>query len=352
MAPPARPTPHRLLALALLAAPLGGCYLLDSARGQLALNRERVPIATLVASPATPEPLRAKLELIERMRDFASRELGLPDNASYRSYADIGRPYVVWNVFAAPEFSVAPATWCFPVAGCVAYRGYFTEAKARRFALTLEARGYDVAVEGVPAYSTLGHFADPVLSTMLDWDEADLAGLLFHELAHQLLYVKGDTAFNEAFANVVEEEGVRRWLAAEGQSAALAGFESRAARFERVVALLAGARARLARLYAEPLPPPEMRRRKEAELDALRAAYRAERATLGGGYDRLFGASLNNATLASIAAYHDCAPGFRAELAAVDGDLARFYAAAAALARRPPAERHAKLCGSPAAPGG
>jgi predicted aminopeptidase len=345
LASPARRTPpFRLLPLALLPALLGGCYLLESARGQLALNAQRVPIATLLARPSTPAPLRARLELATRIRDFASRELGLPDNASYRSYADIGRPYVVWNVFAAPEFSLAPKTWCFPVAGCVAYRGYFSEARAHRFAHGLGRKGLDVAVDGVPAYSTLGHFADPVLSTMLAWDETEFAALLFHELAHQRLYLKGDTAFNEAFATVVEDEGVRRWLEAGARGAALAGFAARAARNARVVALLAAVRARLGRLYAEPLPPALMRERKAAEFEALRQAYRAERDTLG-GYDRLFDSGLNNATLASIAAYQDCAPGFRAELAAAGGDLSRFYDAARALARLPAAERHARLCG-------
>jgi len=340
---PARRLPARLLPLALAPALLGGCYLLESARGQLELNRARVPIAQLVAAPSTPAPLRARLELVGRLRDFASHELGLPDNQSYRSYADIGRPFVVWNVFAAPEFSVAPKTWCFPVAGCVAYRGYFREARARDFALGLELKGFDVAVDGVPAYSTLGHFADPVLSTMIGWDETELAGLLFHELAHQRLYVAGDTAFNEAFASVVEEEGVRRWLAAAGRPAELAGFEAREGRFARVVALLAAGRERLRRLYAEPLPAAAMRERKVAELEAIRAEFRAAGPALA-GYARLFGADLNNATLASVGAYQDCAPGFRAELAAAGGDLVRFYAAVRALAKRPVAERHARLC--------
>lgn len=335
--------------LALAPALLGGCYLLQGARGQLALNARRVPIATLIAAPATPAPLRSRLELATRIRDFASRELGLPDNASYRSYADLGRPFVVWNVFAAPAFSVEPRTWCFPIAGCVAYRGYFSEAQARRFGLGLESRGEDVVIEGVPAYSTLGHFADPVLNTMLNWDEAEFAGLLFHELAHQRLYVKGDTAFNEAFATVVENEGVRRWLEAEGQGAELAGFERRAARLKRVVALLADARQRLRALYAEPLPAAEKRERKAAEFERLRAAYRDERATLGGGYDAWFGPGLNNASLASVAAYQDCAPGLAAELAAVAGDLERFYAVARVLAALPAAERHARLC-APAGP--
>ncbi|MBS0396230.1 MAG: aminopeptidase, partial [Proteobacteria bacterium] len=234
----------RLVLLAAALVPLGGCYLLASARGQLELNARRVPVARLLAAPDTAPALRAQLALAARIRDFASRELGLPDNASYRSYADIGRPYVLWNVFATPEFGVDPVRWCFPVAGCVAYRGYFSERRARDFALELEARGDDAVVSGVPAYSTLGHFADPLLSTMLRWDETELAALVFHELAHQVVYVRGDTAFNEGFASVVEAEGVRRWLESEGRGEALAGYRAREARYAEVAALVAEARAR------------------------------------------------------------------------------------------------------------
>ncbi len=340
----------RALLLALACLPLAGCYLLESAAGQVDLISRRVPITTLLARPATPAPLRSWLELATRVRDFASSELSLPDNHSYRSYADVGRRFVVWNVFATPEFSVDPKNWCFPVAGCVAYRGYFTEARARGFARGLETRGYDVLVGGVAAYSTLGHFNDPVLNTMLDWDETQLAALLFHELAHQLLYVKNDTPFNEAFATVVENEGVRRWLEAQHKDAALAAFRARESRYAEVLALVAESRLRLRALYARALPAAEMRALKDEELARLRAAYRARRAQLGSGYEWLFGPDLNNAMLASLAAYQDCAPGLEARLVAVSGDLAAFYAHARLLARLPAAERHAAVCEQPVRP--
>ncbi len=193
--------------LALVASLQTGCYLLESARGQLSLMSRREPIARVIERPATPPALRAQLEEVTAIRDFASRELGLPDNGSYRSYADVGRPYVVWNVVAAPEFSVDARQWCFPIVGCVAYRGYFIERRARSFAAALRRQGFDVSVGGVAAYSTLGHFDDPILNTMVGWDDVELAAIVFHELTHQLLYVSGDASFNEALATTVEEEG-------------------------------------------------------------------------------------------------------------------------------------------------
>jgi predicted aminopeptidase len=334
----------------LLTLPLSGCYVLHTARGQLDLNARRRPIAQVVADPATPPAVRTQLELVARARTFAVRELGLPDNGSYRSYADVGRPYVVWNVFAAPEFSVDPKTWCFPVAGCVAYRGYFAERKARDFALGLEAKGFDVLVGGVPAYSTLGHFADPVLNTMLGWGESQLAGTIFHELSHQLLYVKDDSAFNEAFASVVEDEGVRRWLEAEGRGSELAAFRAQRERSFRVAALLAAGRTRLRAIYAGPLAPPDKRAAKATEFERLRGEYAALKREWGrGGWESLFGPRMNNASLLAVATYRDCMPGLEALLAAAGGDLGRFYAEARGLARLDRAARHARVC-RPGAP--
>jgi len=334
----------RLLLAVLTCALCSGCYVLASAKGQLELNARRVPIATLLARPDTPERLRHWLEVATRVRDFASRELALPDNKSYRSYADVGRRYVVWNVFAAPEFSVGPKTWCFPVAGCVAYRGYFGEAPARRFAAGLKAKGFDSMVTGVAAYSTLGHFSDPVLNTMLDWDDVELAALLFHELAHQLLYVKNDTEFDESFASVVENEGVRRWLAHEGRSAALAGFLEREARYREVATLLGEARARLKTLYAKALPAAATREAKREEFERLRGAYHERRSELGTGYEWMFGPELNNATLVSVGTYQGCAPGLEARLRA-SSSLQGFYTDARALARLTLGERHRLICG-------
>jgi predicted aminopeptidase len=192
------------LVAALLAQP--ACYYAHLAMGQLEMNRSKVPIAQLIAREDTGETLRRQLDHASRAREFAVTGLGLPDNGSYRSFADLGRPYATWNIFAAPEFSVKPQRWCFPVAGCVSYRGYFNERRANRVDLRLASRGNDVYVGPSLAYSTLGHLQDPVLNTMLRDGDTELAALIFHELAHQAAYVPGDSDFNEAFATVVEYE--------------------------------------------------------------------------------------------------------------------------------------------------
>ncbi len=342
----------RLLAL-LAVLPLSGCgtlYLAQAAVGQWKVMAAREPITAIVADPATAPPLRARLEAIVAARDFASRELALPDNTSYREYAAINREYVVWNVVAAPEFSVTPREWCFPVAGCVAYRGYFSERRARDYALALEAQGYDVFVGGVVAYSTLGRFADPVLSSMLVYGDPQLAAIIFHELAHQVVYVPDDSAFNEAFAVTVEQEGLSRWLAARNEPEPLAAWRTRRAAQAQVAALFAARREELRRLYASALEPAVMRERKRAILRALAADLRAfERRTgIASGYSRWLDAGLNNAQLASVATYFGCVPGFERVLRAEGDDLPRFYAAVKALAARPDAERRAALCTSAA----
>ena len=342
----------RLRAAALLAALMalpgcGGLYLLQAADGQAWILLQRRPIPAVIADPATPQPVRATLKEVEAARDFASRELGLPDNRSYRLYADLGRPYVVWNVVAAPEFSVQPRQWCFPVAGCVAYRGYFHERAARDYAAQLRSTGFDTVVEGIPAYSTLGHFADPVLSSMLPYGDDELAATLFHELAHQLLYVPDDSSFNEAFAMTVERAGLQRWLAVRGRPQRMQVFERDAARNRSFVALLGAARADLAGLYAGKSPLSEMRARKQARLARLAADVRALdlRADGSSGYDAWLAEGLNNASLASVGTYEDCVPGFERLLAQQGGDLQRFYAAARGLAKQPARERDARLCG-------
>ena len=312
--------------LALVASSTAGCYLLQSAAGQLALMAKRQPISRVLQDPSTTPALRAQLEAATSIRDFASRELGLPDNGSYRSYADVRRPYVVWNVVAAPEFSVEAKQWCYPLVGCVAYRGYFARDEARAFGARLAARGFDVSVAGVAAYSTLGHFDDPILNTMVLWDDAELAAIVFHELAHQLLYIPGDTAFNEAFATTVEEEGVRRWLSAAGRAADLARHEMEQRRYLEVIDLLRGTRAELRDLYAQDMDEQLMRERKRAAFAALRESYGRLEAHRGGPapFESWFAGELNNAHLASVATYYDCVPGFQRELAAADGDLRRF----------------------------
>jgi predicted aminopeptidase len=337
----------RWFALAALLA-LAGCeslsYYAQAVSGQLELVRRAQPLGEWIASPATPPGLRRRLELAARMREFATRELELPDNRSFRSYAELGRPYAVWNVVAAPEFSVQPLESCFPVAGCVAYRGFFAREDAERYAAKRRAAGLDVLVYGVPAYSTLGWFDDPLLSTFIRYPESELARLMFHELAHQVVYVKGDTTFNESFAVTVEDEGVRRWLGSEGHGAELGEFRDGQARKREFVALIEDTRARLARLYAEPLAPEAMRAAKRAEFARLAERYAALKVRWGGyaGFDRLMRAP-NNALLASISAYARFVPAFRRELAAVHGELGAFYARVKALARLPQAERDALL---------
>jgi predicted aminopeptidase len=319
---------------------------MHAARGQWDLMSRREPIATVVTDPATPAPLKSQLESVVAIRQFSVSELGLPDNDSYRSYADVERQYVVWNVFATPEFSVEPRRWCFPVSGCVSYRGYFSEDKARAFAAKLAKRGDDVHVAGVPAYSTLGHFADPVLSTMMNWSDVQLAAIIFHELAHQVLYVQGDSSFNEGFASVVEDEGVRRWLEQAGRTEDLEKFRRQRQDYLEVARLFEATRTRLRALYARELPPQEMRSAKQAEFEALRQAYEA-RQRHGTGrltFDAWFANGLNNAHLASVGTYQDCVPGLRRLLSEAGNDLPAFYARAREFADRDAEARRAQLC--------
>ncbi|MCX7893918.1 MAG: aminopeptidase [Burkholderiales bacterium] len=334
--------------VAALAAAVPGCaslsYYSQAIGGHLDVLRRAEPVDEALAKDATPEATRARLARAVAIRDFASGELGLPDNASYRRYADLGRPYVVWNVFAAPEFAVRAEESCFPVAGCVAYRGYYSREDAERAAAALRAQGRDVFVGGVPAYSTLGWFADPLLSTFIHYPDPELARLIFHELAHQVVYVKDDTMFNESFAVSVEEEGVARWLAAHGTAADAERHARARAMRAAFLDLVATYRARLAALYAEPLPDAEKRAAKAAAFAAMRADYEALKREWGGfaGYDRYM-ADANNAFLASVATYNEYVPAFRALLAAEGGDLPRFYAAARALAALPARERKEAL---------
>jgi predicted aminopeptidase len=255
----------------------------------------------------------------------------LPDNASYRSYADIGRPYAVWNVVAAPEFSLEPLQSCFPVAGCVSYRGFFAQEDAERYAAGLRAQGNDVYVYGVPAYSTLGKFDDPLLSSFIRYPDGDLARLMFHELAHQVAYVQDDSTFNESFAVVVEREGLRRWLAATGRGAEQKAFAAAEERNKIFAGEIEQARAKLRVLYRQRIAPEAMRERKRAELAALQGKL--------ADYPRFKDLAPNNAFLASFATYTELAPTFEHLLREEDGDLVRFYARVKKYAASPPSER-------------
>ena len=340
----------RTLALMLLAAVLlmAGCgnftYYLQSVEGQIDLLQKREQIAKLLADPATSPALKRRLEQVLTIRNFASGELQLPDNKSYRGYADLQRPFVVWNVFATAEFSLKPEQWCFPIAGCVGYRGYFTQARAEAFAQELRGRGLDVFVGGVPAYSTLGWFDDPVLNTFVNYPEYELARLLFHELAHQLVYVKGDSEFNESFAAAVENEGVRRWIERSGNDRMRADFERAQQRRTQFAALVLKYRDALDALYSSGLPPAGMRERKAAVFAELNQDYQRLKTEWGGfaGYDRFF-VEPNNAKLASIALYNTLVPQFQKILAKRNGDLPAFYAEVKEIATLGTDERASRL---------
>jgi len=333
---------------------LGGCegmaYYAQAVAGQASLLRQREPVARLLRDPATPAALRAQLEAVGRIRRFAARHLGLPARGQYESYVRLGRAYPVWAVTATPSLSLAPRRWCYPIAGCVSYRGYFSEAAARRLALHLAAAGDDVAVDGVAAYSTLGWFSDPVLSSFAGWPEPALAELLFHELAHQAVYVPGDTVFNESLATVVAEEGLRRYAAATGLD--LSRHEREKAREDAFVALALHYRARLAAAYARGPGDDARLDAKAALLAALRRDYAILSADWGearAGPDRWI-ASVNNARLAALATYHERVPALRRILRAEGGDMARFLTRCRELARLSAAERRRRLA-TPSGPG-
>jgi predicted aminopeptidase len=340
----------RILLLAVLALVLPGCgtlYVAQAAKGQLEILTGRRPIPKVIADPDTDPALRRRLATVREAREFASSELGLPNNKSYTSYADLDREFVVWSVVATAEFSVEPLEWCFPVVGCVEYRGYFRETSAEKFAARLRDQGYDTIIGGVPAYSTLGKFNDPVMNTMMVYGDDELASILFHELSHQLVYLPDDSSFNEAFAVAVEREGLARWLRKHGREADLEKYVKRRDRQAASIAIVRKYREELAALYREALPPAEMRARKADAFARLRREVRDLDARHG--VQSRFAEELegppNNARLASFATYFDCVPGFERLLAEHDHDLGRFYEAARTIARLPREERRSRLCG-------
>jgi len=329
------------MAFAWLAAVLlAGCssidYYLQGIRGEMDILDRAEPIPSVVET-TQDAALKAKLERAMAIREFASRELALPDNGSYRNYADLGRRFVLWNVFATPELSLDARQWCFPIAGCVNYRGYFDEAEAKAEAAQIAASGDDVYIGGVPAFSTLGYFNDPILSTFVRYPEPELARLMFHELAHQVAYAKDDTVFNESFAVAVEEEGVRRWLAAQNDPALLAQAAASERYREGFRALVERTREGLARLYAGNGSNDAKRAGKAATFAAMRADYAALKQQWGGFaiYDGWFAQGPTNASLAAVALYTSKVPLFRALLAQEGGDFPRFYARVKELSRLP-----------------
>jgi len=304
------------------------------------------PIPQWLADPATPPELRQRLELAREIRAFASRELALPDNDSYTRYADLHRPSAVWNVFATAELSLQLKTWCYPLFGCASYRGYFHQSDADALAQQLAAQGMDVFVAPVPAYSTLGWFSDPLLNTFVGWPEPELARLIFHELAHQLVYVRDDTRFNESFATAVEREGVARWVTARNDPQLREQLAQEQSRHADLLALLQQARAQLQVVYESAAPAAQRRERKAQILAQLQASYGELRDRHWGGYDGydgFFRTPWSNARLAALAAFQDDVPAFEALLAREHGDLRRFFEEVKKLAALAPGERNARL---------
>ncbi len=367
MAPGPRARRLRCAAAAALALLLGGCaqpgdalgYYWQSLRGHLHILQAARPLPEWIASADTPAPLRARLVLAQQVRDFASSALALPDNASYRRYARLDRPAAVWNVVAAPRLSLALHTWCFPVTGCIGYRGYFDQADAAAEGARLAAQGLEVSVYPVPAYSTLGYSnwlgGDPLLSTFVGWPEGDFVRLLLHELAHQTAYASGDTRFNESYATAVERLGVGAWLAQRADAALDAEYQRSEARRAQWRALTHGTRQRLAQLYASNTAEAGAEQRLIATKKEVFAQFAADYARLraqwlAGGVapaqlaalDR-WAAGANNASFAAQGAYDDQVPAFRALFAQEDSDWPRFHAAVRALAALPQAERDARM---------
>ncbi|MEA3412521.1 MAG: aminopeptidase [Pseudomonadota bacterium] len=340
-----------LLAASTLA--FGACshlaYYHQAVSGHMDIMSRREPVDAVIADASTSPELVERLARARELREFASHELSLPDNGSYRSYVDIGRDVVTWNVFAVPELSLTPKQWCFPIAGCVAYRGYFREEDARNYARRLGGEGWDVHVGGAAAYSTLGWFDDPLLNTVVDRGEASMAGVIFHELAHQRLYIDDDTSFNESFAVAVQQAGVQRWLASQGSQARIEGYQRYLRIRQDFVALVHRTREVLAEVYGGDESDGRKRRRKAEVLANMRRSLEALKETWGGypGYDPWFDGDMNNARLLSVFLYGDKVAAFLDLLEACGGDFARFYARGREIGAQEPGQRTVALTGRP-----
>ena len=339
----------RLILATTLCLLVVGCtniaYYAQAVEGQMRLMAGTRPIPEVVNDAATDRKLRQQLERVIAIREFASSELALPNNGSYRSYADLGRPFVVWNVFAAPEFSVEPQQWCLVFVGCVSYRGYYDKNNADLYAGELRQSGMDTYVGGVRAYSTLGYFNDPVLNTFLQFGDEEVAHIIFHELAHQLVYAEGDSAFNESFATTVENEGMRHWLARSASPERLREFETQQEHKTQFQRLVGDCRDKLRAIYVSALVPDEKRRAKLEVITEMKHTYADLKASWGGygDYDQWFDQPLNNATLGSVTLYTQWVPAFQALLEQEGGSLPSFYLHVAALAHLPNTERSAAL---------
>jgi predicted aminopeptidase len=349
-----------VLALALIVAAVSGCrtigYYSQAIRGQYQIFAHQEVIDKLIADPQTPAALREQLKLIEQLRTFAKDQLKLPVDGHYRKYVDVHRPYVVWNVQAAAQFSLEPRTWWYPLVGSLEYRGYFSENGARSYAARYAKKGDDVYVDGIEAYSTLGWFKDPILNTFIDRSEPELAEVIFHELGHQRVFAKGDTDFNEAYATTVGQEGARRWLRASGKTNLMEKYEIALRRNDQFVHLIMSTREQLEKIYGDtldkdgkvkaaktpPSPPAELKAAKERVFAELLKKYQELKVSWGGyaGYDDWFAHELNNAQLNTIANYYDFLPAFQRLLELNGGDMEKFYNEVERLSKMEKDERH------------
>jgi predicted aminopeptidase len=339
----------RSIALMIPLIAATGCesvrYYTHVTSGQLSIINHRQPIKKIIADPLTDPVLTHKLERILEIREFAEKDLSLPINGNYLNYVDLKRPFVAWNVGAAPEFSLVPKTWYYPIVGHASYRGYFSQEKATAFADKLRNDGFDVYVGGVTAYSTLGWFSDPVFNTIIRGSDEAAAALIFHELAHQILYVPDDTTFNESFATAVEQEGLRRWMDNNGNQTGYGEYLAQRQRREAFIALITKYRQILEELYRQDLDRQDMRQRKATVIASLKDEYETLKSTWGGyaGYDAWFDNQLNNAKLNSVGAYYDLVPAFNRLLDNQDGNLEAFYKKCRSLVDLPPLERNKRL---------
>jgi len=339
----------KLVLATAVSALLIGCetigYYQQAASGQLSILLNRQPIEKILQDSALSQDIRNKLVTVLEIREFAEQQLGLPVADNYDSFVNLDRNHVVWNVFAATEFSIEPVNWCYPIAGCVSYRGYFSEARALNYASKLQSQGYDVYTGGVDAYSTLGWFRDPIPSTVLNRSNYQLAALVFHELAHQIVYISGDTTFNESFATALEQEGLQRWLDYVNDLESLVRAQAEARRRQEFIQLVMGFRGRFDQLYQSEASQQNKRNQKQVLQRELQVAYGNLKQNWGGigAYDGWFAGPLNNAQLSTVASYNDLVPAFQVLLDQAGGDLATFYVKVQELAKLNEADRKNEL---------
>ena len=343
------PKPLNLIVIVVLTALLSACadigYYWHSTKGHMSIMNKRVNIKTLLTDSEIDPELRARLLLVQQIRAFSIEALGLPNNGSYTSYARLDKPYVLKNLFAAPEFSTRLLSWCYPIAGCASYRGYYDEELLAEFVAELKKERADIHIGEVPAYSTLGWFDDPVLSSFIDWPDYRLAGLIFHELTHQRLYIDNDTQFNESLASAVQQMGTELWLKSQERNDEIAHYRRSIIYRQAVVALIEQTRTELDALYKTKIVQSIKRDRKQEILNKAIDQHTSLAASLEykGGFSQWFGSGLNNAKLATVSAYSGYVPAFLAIMDAQQGNYEAFFDTVEIIGNLPKAKRQACL---------